>query len=210
MLHTLAAAGAFHDKSKTAFFIAAGVLVAWAIVLSVVGIRTVGFPSSKGQARLAVSVTAVLVALTAAMAVYTARTPPGVPPYNTGVTTNGYTPQATPLGKSSGPSSSTPPSGSAPSSGPLALSANPQGLLKFSTTKLVATSTHVVIVFTNHSPLPHNVTIANSAGKVLAHTPTFTGGTKTLTATLPAGTYTFYCSVPGHEAAGMKGTLTVR
>jgi plastocyanin len=26
---------------------------------------------------------------------------------------------------------------------------------------------------------------------------------------LPAGTYTFYCTVPGHEAAGMKGTLTV-
>ena len=27
---------------------------------------------------------------------------------------------------------------------------------------------------------------------------------------LPAGTYTFYCTVPGHEAAGMKGTLSVK
>jgi hypothetical protein len=26
----------------------------------------------------------------------------------------------------------------------------------------------------------------------------------------PPGTYTFHCPVPGHEAAGMKGTLTVR
>jgi plastocyanin len=26
---------------------------------------------------------------------------------------------------------------------------------------------------------------------------------------LKAGTYTFYCSVPGHEAAGMTGTLAV-
>ena len=36
------------------------------------------------------------------------------------------------------------------------------------------------------------------------------GGVSTLTiADLKPGTYTFYCSVPGHEQAGMKGTLTV-
>jgi uncharacterized cupredoxin-like copper-binding protein len=58
--------------------------------------------------------------------------------------------------------------------------------------------------------VPHDVTIANAAGTVLGHTPIFTGGTKVLSLTLPAGTYTFYCSVPGHEQAGMKGTLTVR
>lgn len=26
---------------------------------------------------------------------------------------------------------------------------------------------------------------------------------------LPAGTYPFYCSIPGHLAAGMEGTLTI-
>jgi len=35
------------------------------------------------------------------------------------------------------------------------------------------------------------------------------GGASTVTADLKPGTYTFYCPVPGHEAAGMKGTLTV-
>ena len=73
----------------------------------------------------------------------------------------------------------------------------------------MAASSHVTIDFTNSSPLLHNVTIANAAGKVLGATPTFAGGTKTLSLNLPPGTYTFYCSVPGHEQAGMKGTLTV-
>ena len=36
------------------------------------------------------------------------------------------------------------------------------------------------------------------------------GGTSTVTENLKPGTYTFYCSVDGHEAAGMKGTLTVK
>jgi plastocyanin len=68
----------------------------------------------------------------------------------------------------------------------------------------------VTIDFTNRSPLGHNVTIANAQGKVLGNTPTFSGGSRTLTLDLAPGTYTFYCSVPGHELAGMKGVLTVR
>jgi uncharacterized cupredoxin-like copper-binding protein len=31
-----------------------------------------------------------------------------------------------------------------------------------------------------------------------------------VTATLKPGTYTFLCTVPGHAAGGMKGTLTVK
>ena len=36
------------------------------------------------------------------------------------------------------------------------------------------------------------------------------GGTATLTATLKPGTYHLYCSVPGHEQAGMKVDSTVK
>ena len=36
------------------------------------------------------------------------------------------------------------------------------------------------------------------------------GGTSKVSVNLKPGTYTFYCSVPGHEAGGMKGTLTVK
>jgi plastocyanin len=35
------------------------------------------------------------------------------------------------------------------------------------------------------------------------------GGTSTVSASLKPGTYTFYCSVPGHREGGMEGKLTV-
>jgi plastocyanin len=91
----------------------------------------------------------------------------------------------------------------------VALSAAASGALMYSTTSLSAKAGSVTIDFTNTSSTPHNVTVANSAGKVLGATPTFSGGTKTLTLMLAKGTYTYYCSVPGHEQAGMKGTLAV-
>ncbi len=36
------------------------------------------------------------------------------------------------------------------------------------------------------------------------------GDTGSVTINAPAGTYTFYCKVPGHRQAGMEGTLTVK
>jgi plastocyanin len=68
----------------------------------------------------------------------------------------------------------------------------------------------VTIQFTNNSPLAHNVTIASSSGAVLGATPTFQGGSRTLSLNLKPGTYTFYCSVPGHREAGRRGTLVVQ
>ena len=64
------------------------------------------------------------------------------------------------------------------------------------------------ITFTNASTLEHNVTVA-AGSSVLGATPTFAGGTRTLTLSLNPGNYTFYCSVPGHRQAGMEGTLNV-
>jgi plastocyanin len=60
------------------------------------------------------------------------------------------------------------------------------------------------------SPLGHNVTVANAAGAVVGATPTIQGTTKTLSLNLKPGTYTFYCSVPGHRMAGMEGKLVVK
>jgi outer membrane protein assembly factor BamB/plastocyanin len=83
-------------------------------------------------------------------------------------------------------------------------------MLMFDTNKLTANAGQVKVNFTNDSALSHNVVIINSANKVLGSTPTFDGGTKSFTVTLKPGTYTYYCSVPGHRQAGMHGTLTVK
>jgi plastocyanin len=104
--------------------------------------------------------------------------------------------------------SSTPASSSAAASA-LTLEANREGALSYDKKSLEARAGKVSIDFTNMSPLGHNMTI-ESAGKVIGATPTFQGGSKTLTLDLKAGTYKFFCSVPGHRMAGMEGTLTVK
>lgn len=92
----------------------------------------------------------------------------------------------------------------------LALAADTNGELKYDKSSLSAKAGKVSIDFSNSSSLPHNLTIASSSGTVVNETPTFQGGSKTVSMTLKAGTYKFYCTVPGHRQAGMEGTLTVQ
>jgi plastocyanin len=91
----------------------------------------------------------------------------------------------------------------------LDLAADPNGALKFDKTSLEAPSGTVTIDFTNDSSTPHNVTVEGN-GIQQKGTDTISQSNATLSLDLPPGTYTFFCSVPGHEDAGMKGTLTVK
>ena len=109
---------------------------------------------------------------------------------------------------SAGAASSSASTGTA-TSGALTLEANPEGQLKYNKTSLTASAGKVSIDFTNMAPLGHNLTVESSSGKILGATETFQGGSRTLTLELKAGTYKFFCSVPGHRTAGMEGTLTV-
>ena len=100
--------------------------------------------------------------------------------------------------------------GASGASSHLTLMAMANGQLMFDKKSLAAAAGTVTIAFTNQSPEQHNLTTQKGTdGAVVGATPTFDGGTKTLTVKLTAGTYTFYCSVPGHRMAGMQGTLTV-
>ncbi len=179
------------EKSKVPFYIAGGVLVAWALIVSMaIGMRNPSFPSTMGAERAVMAITAVLVLVAVSMAV---------------VTSGGSTEKATaePVTQAGREAAS----GSGTSS--LKEEADPEGRLSFTTKDLSAKAGTVTIGFGNSSPLPHNLTIAQST-KVLGATPTFQGGTKTLTLKLAPGTYVFYCSVPGHRQAGMEGKLTVQ
>lgn len=108
------------------------------------------------------------------------------------------------------PTTSSSTSSTSSASQTLALEANPEGQLKYNKTALTANAGKVSIDFTNKSPLGHNMTIESSSGETVGATPTFQGGSKTLSVNLKPGTYKFFCSVPGHRMAGMEGTLTVK
>ena len=91
----------------------------------------------------------------------------------------------------------------------LDLAADPGGGLTFDKTELEAPAGTVIIHFTNDSATPHDASVKDSGVDVKGET--FQGGgTKdTVLENIEPGTYTFYCSVAGHEQAGMKGTLTI-
>jgi plastocyanin len=101
---------------------------------------------------------------------------------------------------------------SAPSSGgssKVSIAANSKGALMFDKTSLTAKAGKVTVTFTNQAPEGHNFTIDAPGGKTVGATPTFMGGSKSVSVTLKPGKYTFLCTVPGHAMGGMKGTLTV-
>lgn len=93
--------------------------------------------------------------------------------------------------------------------GQLNIPANPTGALAFEFNKATAKAGKVTLVMPNQSPITHDISIKGNGitqnGPQVGH-----GGTSKVTVTLKPGTYEFYCSVPGHEAGGMKGTLTVK
>jgi len=216
------------EKSKVPFYIAGGLLVAWALTVSLgLGLRKPDFPGSLRGQRTVSAITGVLVIAAISTAVLTSGTPaksatattpiyaeptaplPSVAQASPASATSASAPAATTTTTSTTPSKTTaaaPPAAGVTST--LSLAADPSGLLKYNTTQLQAKAGTVTINMANMSPVEHNVTVA-SGTTVLGATPTFSGGTRSLTLKLKPGRYTFYCSVPGHRQAGMEGTITV-
>jgi plastocyanin len=175
-----------------AYHISGGLLAAWAVLVTVVGITRPSFPGSTGQARVTGAISITLVVATIGLAIYE-----GTREEEEG----GGEAAAEPA-----PASEPAPAGGGAA---LKLAADPGGQLSFDKSSLTADAGKVTIAMKNDSDIPHDVSIegkgVDEEGKDVTG-----GGTSTVTATLEPGKYTFYCSVPGHRQAGMEGTLTVR
>jgi len=199
-----------------AFVIAGAIFAVWAVLVALLGMR--GFPSNRAGERIAIGITVVLFvgAVTSAIAdqskVGERRGPeidkPGEGPESeqpgqpTGEAGGGG--QAAPA-----PSDEGEKEGQSGKPTALALTADPTGATRFDKTALTATAGQVTVTMTNPSPVGHNVALKGNGvdekGEVVQ------GDEKsTVQATVEAGQYEFYCSVPGHEQSGMKGTLTVK
>jgi plastocyanin len=91
------------------------------------------------------------------------------------------------------------------------LSADPDGQLAYTTDTLSAKAGNVTIAFDNSAAISHDVAVEDSAGNDLGTSDLIAeSNTSLVLKNLKPGTYTYYCTVPGHKDAGMEGTLTVK
>ncbi len=100
--------------------------------------------------------------------------------------------------------------------GKLSIAASPSGQLAYVTNKATATPGPVTIEMPNMSGVSHNIAIetgeggATAKGTKLGASSFITKGSTSVSVTLKAGTYTYFCEAPGHRQAGMYGTITVK
>lgn len=88
--------------------------------------------------------------------------------------------------------------------------ADPGGELAYTTTEASAKAGKVTIDFNNPQGLTHDVAIEDEKGETVGQTDLIAKEETSTAVNLKPGTYTYYCSVPGHREAGMEGTLTVK
>jgi plastocyanin len=95
--------------------------------------------------------------------------------------------------------------------------AQPAGSIKvtmtewaFSPSTLSVPSGKVVFYVVNAGTISHDMVIKDSSGTSAGRSDLISAGDSFVftVSSLSAGTYTFICDQPGHEANGMKGTLT--
>lgn len=96
--------------------------------------------------------------------------------------------------------------------GQLEIPADPNGQLAYLVGEATAPPGPLEIRSPNDASIPHDIALQEGEdGPDLAKGETVAdGGVSTVSVDLTPGTYTYYCTLPGHREGGMRGTLTVR
>jgi mono/diheme cytochrome c family protein len=90
--------------------------------------------------------------------------------------------------------------------GSLEIDADPTGQLSYVTNQATGKAGEIIVKMANKSSTPHDIVIdGKGRGQIVQN-----GGVSQFSANFAAGSYTYYCSVDGHRAAGMQGKLTVK
>jgi plastocyanin len=205
----------------TAFHILGGLLALWAVVLAAMGTFREEFPGKGAGQTVVMAISGLLVVATIAAAILSSKDAPKGAEVagkvnKAGKEGTGQPAQGGGTAPGTGANAGQQPGGAAKPAKPgataktLLLSADPSGQLRFDKSALQATPGNVKIVLNNPSPIPHNVSIEGPGGVSQQGQTVPKGGTSQVSVTLKAGTYTYYCAVPGHRQAGMQGTLTVK
>jgi plastocyanin len=192
------------------FVIAGAIFAVWAVLVSLLGMR--GFPKNQGAERAVIVITAVLFAGAVGSAIADQTKvgerhgPHKEESAHEKEPVEGAAPSEPGQQGAAQEAPSEQPSGGGPTE--LALAADATQL-KFDKGALDAPTGQVTIVMTNPGAVPHDVSLRGDGVDQKGDQVT-DGGKSTVQADVKPGSYEFYCSVPGHEAAGMKGTLTVK
>jgi mono/diheme cytochrome c family protein len=95
--------------------------------------------------------------------------------------------------------------------GKLEIDADPNGQLAYLVGRATATAGALEIDSRNAASIPHDIALEGADGGVLAQGEDVSnGGVSSIRVDLRPGTYTFFCTLPGHREGGMQGTLVVR
>jgi plastocyanin len=188
---------------ETLFYVFGLALVVSALAVSAIGLRFEGFPSSRAVLGAVIAYFALMVAATTTFAVLNARDQAHEREAKEAREA------ATQPAAGGSATTTTTTTASAGKATTLKLAADPTAIA-YDTTQLSGSAGKVTIDFTNPSAVTHDVCIGGTSGVEIGCSQTISQGSTSLSENLKPGKYTFFCSVDGHEAAGMKGTLTVK
>jgi plastocyanin len=201
-------------SNEILFFICGGALALSAIVVGVVGLKAKDFPGKAFP--LVILWFAILVGGATTFAVLHAKDEDDAKAAELEKAGKEFeaegadkTPEGGSEGQQGGKSQPKPEAAAKGPGGTLKLAADPSAIA-YDTTSLASKPGKVTIDFTNPAPLEHDVAIEGEDGKEIVSSALITKSKTSVSAELAPGTYTFFCTVPGHREAGMEGTLVVK